>query len=219
MNKTLKTTSITKFDVQGRKLYIKLVWKNNESDVFHIKIYDGDATWSGNFTSELLKKYSNRCEETESLYIQNVKKYLKESTSEEVNYDFAVCRDHDNKASFAWKKKYNDSEGPIFLVHGSVPVHLDTNAESKEFLLDFLLEENAELRNAINSLNKKNEVISDDLVKCRTELEKFVDIKTSLEVSLYGKFVQLLNAKKRKIQVLEDGLPKYTDSRDLAGDH
>ncbi|KAJ8713865.1 hypothetical protein PYW08_007485 [Mythimna loreyi] len=213
-----RNTSITKFNIKGKTLYVKLIWKYDRDGLFHIKLFDGDVTWSGRFTNELVRKYSNRCEETEQLYIKNVKKYLEES-SDDVTYDFAICREHSSKATFAWKKKYDDIEGPIFLVHGSVTVHIDNSAESKEMLLDFLLEENNELRTTINHLSGKNDVIANDLVKCKTELEKFVDIKTSLEVSLYGKFVQLLNAKKRRIQVLEGNLSTLSDSKDLGGDH
>lgn len=219
----LKSTSITKFNVKGKTLYVKLLWKNNDTEVFQITIFDGNVTWSGKFSNELAKMYSNRCEETEYHYNKNLKRFLKPvgAIHNEVIYDFLKSQEHCNLATFAWKKRYDDSEreGSVYLVHGSVPVYLDADPESKELLLDFLLEENTELRTKIDDLNGKNEIISKDLVKCKTELEKFVDIKTSLEVSLYGKFVQLLNAKKRRIQVLEDNLTKFSNPNELSGDY
>uniref|UniRef100_A0A2A4J5H2 DNA repair protein XRCC4 n=1 Tax=Heliothis virescens TaxID=7102 RepID=A0A2A4J5H2_HELVI len=207
-----KSTSITKFDIKGKTLYVKVLWKQNENDLFHIKIFDGDVTWSGRFSNEFAKKYRERFEETEEQYRKRVKKCLKGSIPSEFTYDFTISQEDNSSGAFTWKKRFQDSmHGLAVLVHGSVPVHQDASPESKDVLLDFLLEENKELRSTINSLQGKNEVIVTDLQKCKAELEKFVDIKTSLETSLYGKFVQLLNAKKRRIQVLEDSLHKFSE--------
>ncbi|KAF9419330.1 hypothetical protein HW555_004094 [Spodoptera exigua] len=206
-----KSTSITKFVVKDKTLFVKVLWKHNHHDLFHIKIFDGDVSWSGKFTNELAKKYRERFEEIEEQYIKQVKKTLKGRDHSGFTYDFTINPDNNDSATFTWKKKFEDSmHGLATLVHGSVPVHRDTTKESKDLLLDFLIEENQELRSVIHDLNENNEAISNDLKKCKAELEKFVDIKSSLETSLYGKFVQLLNAKKRRIQVMEGSLQKIS---------
>lgn len=205
-------TSITKFDLKGKTLYVKVLWKHNNHDLFHIKIFDGEVSWSGKFTNDFAKKYRERFDETEEQYIKQVKKNLKGRDHSGFTYDFTVNPDDNDSATFTWKKKFQDSmHGLALLVHGSVTVHRDTTKESKDLLLDFLIEENKELRNVIQDLNGKNDVIDTDLMKCKAELEKFVNIKSSLETSLYGKFVQLLNAKKRRIQVMEGGLRNFSD--------
>lgn len=203
------TTSVTKFDIKNKKLYVKLIWRPTDNDLFHIKIFDGDVTWSGKFCNDSAKNFSDRCDETEKQYIRHVMRYLKGSAHNEVTYDF-VYEENRDLAKFIWKKRLEDSKG--FLTHGSVPVQRDTCVDSKDLLLDFLLEENRDLKTSIESLTKRNEDITEDLKKCKTELEQFVEIKNSLESSLYGKFVQLLNAKKRRIQVLERSLPKQNQT-------
>lgn len=215
-HKVTKKTSITKFDIKGKPLYVKVLWRQNFNDLFQIKIFDGELTWSGRFSYEFAKKYRERFEQTEEEYYKNVKRSLMGFGNGDFTYDFAIAADDNNSATFTWKKIFEDSLHCFAaLVHGSVPVHRDQTVESKDLLLDFLLAENKELRTTINSLNVKNDEIITDLKKCKTELEKFVDIKTSLETSLYGKFVQLLNAKKRRIQLLEGSLHKLANSKEF----
>lgn len=209
----LTTTSVTKFDVKSKKVFVKLIWKHDDSDFFHIKLFDGDVTWSGKFSNETSKKYRDRCEETEKQYNAHVKQYLQGPGNNDVTYDFVIDQADSNLANFIWKKRFEDSQGSVYLVHGSVPVYRDTSVESKDLLLDFLLEENRELKTTIESMTKKNEDVTVDLQNCKTELEKFVVIKNSLEASLYGKFAQLLNAKKRRIQILEGNLHNLSDSK------
>ncbi|XP_026734251.1 uncharacterized protein LOC113498456 [Trichoplusia ni] len=214
----IEQTSVTKFDVKGKSLYVKVIWKPNENDLFHITIYDGDVTWSGRLSHEFAQKYRERFEENEEQYLKDVKKSFQQSGEGDFVYDFDV-KDDVNSAIFTWKKKFEDSQHEIAtLIHGSVPVHREDTLETKDLLLDFLLVENIDLRTTIDNLKEKNEGILNDLKKCKTELEKFVDIKTTLETSLYGKFVQLLNAKKRRIQLLEGNIYNFSEpGKDFMG--
>lgn len=212
----LRATSINKFNIKGKTLYVQFIWKHDEVDLFHIKIFDGDSTWSGKYNNESVKKYSDCCDETENEYVEHVKRYLEESDHHEVLYDFDINKENSELATFIWKKKF---DGGSTIKHGSVSVNLDKTVESKDLLLDILLEENRELRTTIETLNEKNNTVSAELNKYKTELENFVDIKTKLEESLYGKFTQLLNSKKRRIQLLEDNVHKISDSNDVGDDH
>lgn len=206
-----KQTSITKFEINEKIFYLKISWKPNENDLFHITIFDGDGTWSGHYSYAFAQKYRERLEESEEDYYDNVRTGL--SNHQDFKYSFVLQPDDNNSATFSWKKKFEDSlHGLGYMVYGTVPIHRDQKNESKDTLVDFLLSENEDLRNKFDSLKLKNEQLSIDLNKCREDLMKFVDIKTNLESSLYGKFVQLLNAKKRRILLLEDSLNKIAKS-------
>lgn len=89
------------------------------------------------------------------------------------------------------------------VVHGCVPVHREDTKETRALLLDFLLAENQDLRRTVETVNMRNAELTANLEKCIKDLDKFVSIKTSLELSFYDKFEQLLNAKKKRMQLLE----------------
>ncbi|XP_030038785.1 uncharacterized protein LOC115454186 [Manduca sexta] len=208
MNKSSSNdTFISKIETKDSiTLYIKLLWKQNENDLFHIKVFDGTTSWSGRYSYIFAKKFIEHIclddAETEDQYYENVKKALRRQTTDFI-YEFNEI--DSNSFKFTWKKKVNNA----LFKYGSVPVHRDENQESKDSLIDFLLQENGDLRRSIAQYKSKNEELNNDLQKCKNELERFVSIKTSLEETLYGKFVQLLNAKKKRIQLLEESLQKF----------
>ncbi|XP_063831698.1 uncharacterized protein LOC135080898 [Ostrinia nubilalis] len=144
-------------------------------------------------------------EETEDDYKRNVRNCLA-GTIEGFTFDFVIQAEDPSVAKFSWRKLFDDS---TLMAHGSVPVHLDDNQESKDNLIDFLLRENKELRDVIEVYMRRNDALTDNLEKCKEELEEFVNMKTSLETSLYGKFIQLLNEKKRRIRLLEENIQKF----------
>ncbi|KAL0869323.1 hypothetical protein ABMA27_007582 [Loxostege sticticalis] len=198
-------TSISKFIIKGENIYVRLLWEDNENELFRIKIFDGNNSWSGRFSTEFSESCRSLVDETEDQYKNNVRRGLS-GTQKEFTYDFFVLPEDESTARFTWKKVFDDS---TVMAHGSVPVHKDDAKESKDTLIDFLLYENSELREVIEANQKKNEALSENLDKCKRELEEFVNMKTSLETSLYGKFIQLLNEKKRRILLLEENIQNF----------
>lgn len=198
-------TSITKFNIKGQNIYVRMVWEDDDNDLFRLKIFDGNNSWSGRFSVEFANNCRSMLEETEDEYKMNVRKAFS-GIHKDFMYDFLVLPDDSSTARFSWKKVFEDS---TVMAHGSVPVHLDDVAESKDSLIDFLLKENKDLKEVIEMYNNRNNALTENLEKCKREMEEFVNMKTQLETSLYGKFVQLLNEKKRRIRLLEENIQKF----------
>lgn len=202
----MDVTSITKYEIDSKPMYVKILYKPNENNLFAITLYEENNCWSGEFSHELAKNNSTRVLESEEEYNENVLKGL--SKHADYSFSFAVDSDDENRAIFSWKKKLKSG----FLVHGSVVVHRDQVTESKDSLLDTLILENLELKNKLNFVNLKNKELSQDFDKCVNSLEKATEIKETTEELLYGKFVQVLNAKKRRIKLLEESIAKFSKS-------
>lgn len=201
---TMDTVPITKFELKNKNIYVKLDWKETENELFYIKIFDGDHTWSGRFSNEFAENYREAVHESKEEYYKNIKTALMSNEKcDEYIYDFALVPGETTSATFSWKKKYK----AMTRLHGSAPVHQDhNNTDSKGDLIDFLLNENVDLRKTVVDYTKRNQALRIDLDKCKSELESFVNLKTSIEATLYGKFVELLNTKKTRIKQLEDHL-------------
>ncbi|XP_073950718.1 uncharacterized protein [Choristoneura fumiferana] len=194
-------TFLTKLNIRDRSIYIKVLWKQNDTDLFHIKIFEANESWSGRFSNEFAEKYQECMDETKDEYTRNIRLFLT-GNSDECVFDFT--RNNPDEGTFNWRKTFKDSTATR--LHGSVPLHRDDVPVSKDTLIDYLLGENKGLHDTLADLTNKTETLTRELDKCKVEMEKFVDIKSSLEADLYSKFVQLLNAKKRRIQLLEENL-------------
>lgn len=206
MNFPLTTnTTVTKFDIEGKVIYAKIDWNENENNVFEIKIFDDVNSWSGCFTKECAEVCRKDVEESDEEYYKNVKMCLS-STCDMYMYEFTYKLEDEEVATFKWKKYYEGTATK--LIHGSLDLRRDIITESKDILIDLLIKENIIQRRNIEESHKNIEALEIEIEKLKTELIKFVEIKVSLEDNLYGKFVSLLNTKKRRIQVLEDHLHK-----------
>ncbi|CAH2094336.1 unnamed protein product [Euphydryas editha] len=194
-------TFVTKFNIKENYIYAKVHWANNETDLFCIQIFSSDRSWSGSFSYEQAKSFEERLHENRIEYSENVKNALKRN-SDMFLYDFKQLEKNPCESEFCWKKKFADSTA--LLVHGIVTVQWDVPTESKDCIIDYLLKENEMLQNTIESLKRNNETLNSELDECKSEFEKLIDIKDNLETTLYGKFIQLLNSKKRRIQLLEE---------------
>ncbi|CAG4984603.1 unnamed protein product [Colias eurytheme] len=190
---------ISKFEIKGEPIYTKITWKANENDLFHVKLLFKDASWSGYYSVDTANKFRELTDEDETQYEKNVKECLKNNDSQYI-VDFVT--ETNNSAVFSWKKKFEGSTA--VLIHGKVTLLRDQQPERKDHLIDILLNENKKLQQIIRKCKQDSEKLTFDLEKSKNELANFADQKISMETTLYGKFIQLLNAKKRRIQLLED---------------
>lgn len=196
--------SVSKLKLNDEKtIYIKFDWKDNENDLFYIVIFDSDNNvWSGRYSHEFAERSRQNVEETPEQYKNNV---LMALSGYGLKFQYELNRKDSDSATFVWKKQYGEI---ALLQHGVVPVHQDGISIKKESLIDILLVENADLKQKIVEYEKNNELLNGELKRSKEEVEKFINVKTSLEMSLYSKFVQMLNTKKRRIDLLEENFNK-----------
>ncbi|CAG4931206.1 unnamed protein product [Parnassius apollo] len=205
-----KDTYITKFNINDKVIYAKIMWKRTENSLFEIKVFDDNSSWSGCFSTELAEKCRKDVDESEDDYYKNVRTYLS-NISDLYVYEFSNALNDSDVATFKWRKKF-EGETAV-LVHGYVFLYCDKITENKNVLIDFLLRENMLQKKEIEEYQNQNENLKIEVDKLNEELTKFADLKNSLEDTLYGKFVTLLNTKKRRIQHLEDHLKNYEETK------
>nr|XP_026500380.1 DNA repair protein XRCC4-like [Vanessa tameamea] len=202
-------TFITKFEINKHFLYAKICWAKSESVLFSIQLFSDDHSWSGSFSFELAKSFEERLHENAIEYAKNVKDALKKN-SDMYKYEFTHSESNACEAKLCWKRLFADSSA--VLVHGFVTLRQDKSTETKDSIIDYLLNENKMLQITIESLKNNNEQLNNEVDNCKSEFEKLIDIKESLESNLYGKFIQLLNSKKRRIKLLENHIAKIEGS-------
>ncbi|XP_059058292.1 DNA repair protein XRCC4-like [Achroia grisella] len=195
-------TLISKIKITSQFLYVKTQWtENNETDLFHMKIFDERKnSWSGTFSKASAEICRNDIDVDKVEYERNLRQAL-EGFDKSYSYDF-IIKPNENIATFRWKKRFEDA----VRIDGSLPMYRDEVTETKDSLLDCLVEKIRNMKFLIMEQNKNIENITKDLDKCKQELNDFVNLKSSLEETLYGKFVELLNEKKKRIQLLEENI-------------
>ncbi|KAI5632897.1 DNA double-strand break repair and v(D)J recombination protein XRCC4 domain-containing protein [Phthorimaea operculella] len=198
-------TFVSSFQLaNGNKLYAKVVWIENETDLFHIEIYDKQDMWTGRFSEEFAERFRERNQQETEEYRKNVKASLMNKNNSV--FEFVRAIDGDTAAAqFNWKTTHFEESEPITMLHGSVPVHKN-NSHDTNNIIDFLIEENQSLKSLVDKYETNIHELTGDLDQSKSELQKFINIKNSLENTVYDKFIHLLNGKKRRIQLLEENL-------------
>ncbi|KAG7298120.1 hypothetical protein JYU34_018889 [Plutella xylostella] len=194
-----------KYDNCDKCVYAMVNWKENDSDLFEIHIFDQENIWTGSFSREAALIFSKEILEDVDKYCASVKEAL---TKESRLYSYTLSS-LEVPAQFAWKKQAEKSK--VIFLHGKVPLH-KAKDKNKDSLIDYLLNENNQLKENVEHLNTKIQNITYELDKSKNDLQQFLDNKIAMEKNLYGKFAKLLNAKKRRITLLQETLSSITEA-------
>ena len=201
MNINTEHIFITKFNINDELYYAKINCTKNKSDLFTIELLSQNQCWSGNFTRDAAQTFGESLDENEEEYFTNVIAALKKKEPTYI-VDFTLDKKNINVSKFIWKRKL--SKG--FLVHGYVMLRNDLGTVTKDTLIDNLLNKNETLQSSIEVCNKEIDSLNNQLLQYKRKFEDLIDIKNTIETNLYGKFVQVLNSKKKRIKLLEDEL-------------
>jgi DNA-repair protein XRCC4 len=102
---------------------------------------------------------------------------------------------------FIWKQQN-------ILTRGKIILHLFSNVLIMSDTLKQLLEFYQKCQEQIIALEKENKCLNETNNKLITDIEKMIEIKNNMEKDLYGKFLLLLNTKKKKIRELQEIVDK-----------
>jgi len=98
--------------------------------------------------------------------------------------------------TFIWKQQN-------ILIRGKIILYLFSNVLIISDTLKQLLEFYQKCQEQIIALEKENKCLNEINNKLITDIEKMIEIKNNMEKDLYGKFLVLLNTKKKKIRELQ----------------
>ncbi|XP_032521605.2 uncharacterized protein LOC116773288 [Danaus plexippus] len=189
---------LVKLSISNKNAFAKILWKYPADYLFSIQILMENQSWSGQFSYDNAKIFQERLRKSKDDYFSEVKDALQQNNE---MYTCLLTIEDSKTAKFCWKKSISESSAVV--LQGSVNLERDTNELTKDEIIDYLLDQNKNLQSIIDEYKHTNDILNSDLDKSREEFKKLVDIKDSLESNLYGKFIQLLNSKKRRIHLLE----------------
>lgn len=191
--------TITKIKVKEEAYFLKVSWADNIT----LTLVNKDQYWIGILTRDKIKYFYTHLNISEEQYIKNAKKALSgESLPSEFSINFL-----NNK--FTWEKGI---ESTLKMKHGTVDMLEYSPHGGTELVVDELLKLQC-------NTEKKLRVKEDELHSVANQLNilvgKFkdsVDAKTKMEEDLYARFLELINAKKRKISEYEEFLNKLASA-------
>lgn len=206
MDSNGKYTFVSKFVINEQTFYSKISCNPNEHDLLMIEIFSQEQSWSGNFSRDSAKTFGENVDESEEEYFKNVIIALKGKEGTYV-LDFTPEKENADLSKFVWKRKI-PKEYSIhgFVKHGHIMLQRNVPIITKDTIIDYLMFQNETLQCTIDDYKNKCEALSIDLLKCKNEFNNLVVIKNTIESNLYGKFVQVLNSKKKRIKLLESQL-------------
>jgi len=178
---------------QNAKLFCRSNWID---DGLYFTVLGGSTAWAGQLERDdfkaLMDKTGGR--------LGDVKNLAKEAfTSFSTKFAFAV---DSNKKKLVWKKM---SERAIKIKITEIDVAMVNFQDTQQNIMDFLINSNANLKKENEEGKKGLGNLSKELNKAKEMLVRFEQDKNEIEEKLYGQFLPILNAKKRKISELERG--------------
>lgn len=192
---------LTKFNINDESYYAKINCTHSETDLFTIEILSQNRSWSGKFSRNAAKTFCENLDETEEEYFTNILAALKKKEQSYI-VDFILDKNDVNLYKFVWKRKIPKG----FLIHGFVMLQKNVDTVTKDTIMDYLINKNEILESTIEVRNKEIDSLKNELLKYKRGFENLIEIKNTIEDNLYGKFILILNAKKKRIRLLEDEL-------------
>jgi len=178
---------------QNERLFCRSNWIDES---LYFTVLGGSTAWAGQLEMDdfkaLMDKTGGR--------LGDVKNLAKEAfTSFSTKFAFAV---DSNKKKLVWKKM---SEKAIKIKITEIDVAMVNFQDTQQNIMDFLINSNANLKKENEEGKKGLGNLSKELNKAKEMLVRFEQDKNEIEEKLYGQFLPILNAKKRKICELERG--------------
>ncbi|KAJ4833679.1 DNA repair protein xrcc4 [Turnera subulata] len=195
-------------------IFVKDTWFSSH---FHLSITDGLHSWLCNATEEEAKERAEQWDQPVSVYIQLAETHLGFQMPGSV-YRFTDAGDGYKRLSWTfekegtkleWRWKCQPSPDSKKSTAGILDFLMDANIRLS--FLDFDVSLVANIVRVDEEVVKKTESferLKGEAEKCLTQSEKFSSEKMEFESAIYGKFLSVLNAKKRKLRELRDQLSK-----------
>jgi len=176
---------------QNDRLFCRSNWID---DSLYFTVLGSSTAWSGKLEMDdfkaLMDKTGGR--------LGDVKSLAKEAfTSFSTKFGFAV---DSGKNKLVWKKV---SEKAIKIKIAEIEVAMVNFQDTQQEIMDFLIDSNKNLKKENEEGKKGLGNVSRELNKAKEMLVRFEQDKNEIEEKLYGQFLPILNAKKRKISELE----------------
>lgn len=188
MDKENKVT-VTKIYINDSPTYIKVIW---DRLALQFRLFEENLSWFGTLTTDDIQELSAKSLECDETYLENIKNALNSSNS---MYIFEFKKDSNE---FIIKKKFNNAIRKYCIIKLAKDESIN-----KDHLIDYFLNKQNLLTKDIKETLESRTRLKIELENCKRNWEEDVKLKQNFEKDLYGKFIQLLNTKKRRIQVLE----------------
>ena len=187
-------TNVTACEIfnQADKKYFTLYTEWFESH-FKVMLLESTSTpLGGKMNAKDVDYFCNQLSKSSDEYLQETKEIL---CGNDKGIEFIV-----QSTELEWKRN-------VWTL-GTIKLHpvSDTKIISESFQRSLKLYQS--IQEKISMLEKENKILKDIKEKLSFDIEKMIEIKTTMEQDLTKKFLILLNSKKKKLRELENALNK-----------
>lgn len=185
------STTIKKIQLNGENYFLKVVW----ADDFKFTLFNRDQFWTGILTLDKIEYFCTQLNLNKEQYNENAFKAF--SANDSTN-DFTI-KFSNNK--LVWEKDIRSST--LSMKHGFVEMEYSPEGGS-EILISELLGTIKEKNNLLESKDQELQNVAKELNLLMGKFQDCSDLKIKMEEDLYGRFIVLINEKKKKIAEYED---------------
>ncbi|XP_039615220.1 DNA repair protein XRCC4 isoform X2 [Polypterus senegalus] len=193
--------------------FLKMNWKEKLENGFTIVLCDGMSAWQGQVYKDLIFQEVRDMEMKMEQYIQELTEALTTDLKQSGKYSFDLSCNMEDESMivFSYEKVLKDVSFKL----GSVELHQVTEPlDVIKELINYGLDHCTELKARNAHLLRENKRLEEELEYIAKEMEKYVQVKETLEQDLYTRFVLVLNEKKSKIRNLQQKLKQVQDNSD-----
>jgi DNA-repair protein XRCC4 len=198
--------TISRFKLAGTLFYFNCRWFDT---YFEVDLSDGKYVWQGNATREYIEEELKPKGMDFSEYITLVKEAFAVQDLSKKKFSYGIQKgETSNQLKLIWSIHLGENDDEVkFAMQGLLIV--DRIAESRQVIqkyFDWLIDNKVKLEEENRELKKVNKSVSNQRDLAIRQFDQLIIEKQCLETELYGKFVELLNEKKKKIRELKDEL-------------
>lgn len=195
-------------DEEASSLYVLTEFENS---TFTITASNGSKTWEGKVSSREVKAMASHAEMSEDTFLNEMLKALTREDIGNLNFAYAARIAPGDCLELAFKRHLVADD--IRFQLGTVKMQPQPPERGHGCILRHAVETIARLKEQIAELNREKARLFSERQETLTRLESCVNVKEDLEKDLFGKFKEILNAKKSKIRALSEELKDAGKSR------
>ncbi|XP_034238578.1 uncharacterized protein LOC117643673 [Thrips palmi] len=186
----------TKIEVRPSKLKCILQVEWGPESAVKLRLLHREAAWVGELSESEIKSFVTQYELELATFIENMRAAFRAPSSE--NYIFSMTAD-----TFTWKRPL--ASGLVAKL-GHVKMSKVEPIDAFELVLENSLELLSTVEENLNKFKTANESLTKERDTALTRVIEMSELKANWEKKIYGQFVVVLNAKKERIQTLEEML-------------
>lgn len=183
---------VAKEGLDAEFIILNAEWQENS---ILLTVIDGDTSWSGKFILEEMVSFCETFNKPKEVYFSEITEALR------CGNDFIFTLERE---SLVMKKI--DARTHIKIRYCSIPLTKIACVPTYSHIVGRLLDNEVSYENRISQMTEELRFLKHEREDLLKNFELLINEKSTLETTLYSKFCEVLNSKKRKISSLQNEL-------------